>query len=196
MGRVVSQECEELSGLKPKAVEADFGKDDELLTVSVPDGPPLGLRGRLDRLDVGPGVVRITDYKHTANKSSLKDPVRQDALGVSAFQLPVYLAAAAKMLDSKEKTMIARIVPTRLTNEKTGQITYEPGDLFLADDQISRRRAAKEGQLNLYNAISAIWERITSGDFSPRPDKKNCGFCGFGGFCRARVGPTEGGEDG
>jgi RecB family exonuclease len=195
LGQVASRECEKLAGLRPVAVEADFGKDDAVLTVEVPDGPELALRGRMDRLDVGPGVLQVTDYKHSADKNALKKPVDQDSQGVSAFQIPVYLAAASKIYGAGQEKLIGRIVPTRLAGEAAQEIEYGPNDPFLAVDQLSRRRLAKNVEPNLFNAIAGLWQAMLTGDFVPRPEAADCSYCRYKGICRAQASPAQGAED-
>jgi hypothetical protein len=145
--------------------------------------------GRLDRRDgdATGSLVRVSDYKHTRNESSLRLPLRQADLGVTAFQIPLYLAGALAQAGNPLAEVQGRVVPTALVGKKVGSLVYAPGDGFLAADAPTRQARAQAGEPNLFNAISELWQRLLAGDLVPRPDKSACAHCDFAGLCRARA---------
>lgn len=198
--RVVERECQEMPPASPWAVEAGFGLDKDgpegvpVELLDSPEEPPLTLVGRLDRLDVGDGLVRVSDYKHTGNDGVLRTLTKKEEQGESVFQLPVYLLAARYLLGQKAAgaDSLARVVPTRLVAKNFKPLEYPPGHPFLADDPQTRRRLRDEGGLNLLNRIEELWQAITNGDFVPRPGKKQCERCDFADLCRTPAAPERG----
>jgi RecB family exonuclease len=184
--QVVKQEMEQMHGAAPWAVERDTASEDGGLCVKVDEGPPLSLKGRLDRLDQGEGRAVVTDYKHTSNWAGLKDATDKDLAGKTQFQLPVYMAAAQEMMGAGGMALSGRLVPTRLAASKPRQLDYEPGDGFFASDASVRQQMAAQGQPNLFNAIADLWGRLRSGMFMAQPDKKACQYCDFRFTCRAQ----------
>jgi ATP-dependent helicase/DNAse subunit B len=190
LGRVVEQEAAVLAGMRTAAVEADLGPQGQGLAVPLDSGEALTLIGRLDRLDLGDGVVQVTDYKHTSNDATLRDGAKPENLGKSAFQLPVYLASAlASQGAGAGAEARGRLISTLVPGAKPGEAVYEPGHGFLSPDPRVRSDLAARDEPNLFNAIAQIWQGLQGGDFIPRPEPKTCGYCGFVHFCRARFSP-------
>jgi RecB family exonuclease len=183
LGKVVEQELKDLGSCTPTEVEADFGQNSGLLEVPLTEGPALRLHGRLDRLDICSSQIRVTDYKHSRNLALLKHAVDEEAQGVTAFQLPVYLAAAKARL-GEGRELLARLTPTRLTSKPVGILAYADDDPFLAPLQRPGQYAPAD---NLFAAIAELWQRGLEGDFTPRPAKDICQYCELQGLCRAQV---------
>jgi ATP-dependent helicase/nuclease subunit B len=187
LAHVVAGEMETMAGALPWAVERDI---DQGLEITVDGGPPLGLKGRLDRLDQGPKKAVITDYKHTANEAGLREATDKDLAGVSQFQLPVYMAAALEMMDGQGKALTGRLVPTLLASSKAREISFKANHAFFASDPDIRQQLAEQNKPNLFNAIADLWQRLTAGDFVALPDKLACGYCDYRLACRAKA-PNE-----
>lgn len=190
LATVVAREMEAMGALRPAKVEAEFGgKDPEAPPLEVPldQGRPLHLIGRLDRLDHGPGALRVVDYKHAGRKDKITGPLKQDELGVSAFQMPVYLVAASELWGKAENALSARVVPTRKMEQEPEQRDFAQGDPLLSTDPAARRELAASGAPNLFNSIVALWGRLEGGQFLALPEQGPCDFCQMGGVCRARV---------
>jgi hypothetical protein len=181
--QVVASELEQLGECLPQAVEAEFGGESDPLRIPLDDGGSLSLRGRLDRLDACPGQLRITDYKHTKNSMLLRHAVDQDSLGITAFQLPIYLAAAKNTMGA-QKELVARLVPTKLTKRRAGVLQYNNDDVFLAPLESPGQYPP---DTNLFAAIADLWQQRKAGDFTPHPDKLTCEYCELQGLCRARL---------
>jgi ATP-dependent helicase/nuclease subunit B len=76
------------------ASEMRFGADDDV-SIALPDGRPIRLRGTIDRVDrTGDGCLVVTDHK-SGGKDKFKDlSVDDPTIGGTLFQLPSYAAAA------------------------------------------------------------------------------------------------------
>lgn len=209
LGQVVERECQDLAGLRPLAVETRLGREGQGLALEVDQGPPLLLSGCLDRLDQGPGLLRVTDYKHSQKTAALKaaafppPPRKGEEPGVTgevtAFQLPVYLAAAQREFATQGQALEGRILSTRLPGRAAWPTRrLEPADPFLASDPATRQTLAQAGQANLANAVQALWARLSGGDLAPRPSQEACQYCPYRLVCRARplAGPGEPGTEG
>ncbi|MGD9123592.1 MAG: PD-(D/E)XK nuclease family protein, partial [Desulfarculaceae bacterium] len=192
LSRVVSREMKDLAQTPVRAVEMEFGPEGAELRVLVKEGEPLVLQGRLDRLDLGQGMLRVTDYKHTTQDQNLRNLAKKEAQAKYAFQLPMYLAAARRMMADQAQPLsqlIGRLVPTALTHLKAFELELNPDDDLLAQDKEQRRRLAQDGRINLFNAVAGIWQRITKGDFTAQPEPGTCSYCQFSPLCRAQVSP-------
>ncbi len=195
LGQVVAAEMADMGELRPSRVEAEFGREDTGLEIAVAGGEPLSLHGRLDRLDAAPGRLRVVDYKHSGRATAAQEPLRRDDLAVSAFQVPVYLAAARRFWGSPDDALSARLVPTRRRERGPAILALEPDDPLLAEDPAQRRELAARGQANLFNAVAGLWERIGAGDFLATPENALCEYCSLAGVCRARLDPAASLED-
>lgn len=180
--QVVAREMAVMDGVLPWKVEEEIG---EGCVIPVDEGPPLSLKGRLDRLDQGPKMAVITDYKHTSNEAGLRDGADKEQAGVIQFQLPVYLAAALEMTGGDDRELSGRLVPTLLASSKARELNFAAGDTFFAKDPIVRKEMAERGEPNLINAIADLWRRLASGNFVALPDQKACEYCDFRLACRA-----------
>ncbi|MEW5914141.1 MAG: PD-(D/E)XK nuclease family protein [Thermodesulfobacteriota bacterium] len=192
---VVARELKAMTPLRPTRVEEELGGNDGGLAVPLPQGGELLLHGRLDRLDQGPGLLRVVDYKHASLKNAITGPLRAEDLGATAFQVPVYLAAARQFFGQAADSMQARVVPTRRTEFEPMAQDFAADDPFFASDAGQREQMLAAGQPNLFNGILALWQRLSSGDFVAQPSKDACAYCTLAGVCRSRVNPAAlGGE--
>lgn len=205
LGRVLENEWQDLGEMRPLAVEAPLGPPgQEGLTLEVNGGPPLLLLGRLDRLDRGPGRLRLTDYKHTRNEAVIRqglyppEPPKNAPTGdpplSGALQIPIYLAAAAENFLRDGEVLQGRLVNTRRFWQKPGYTRHlQPGDALFSRDLATRQGLDQAHEPNLYNHVRALWQALAGGDLAPRPSLDNCRYCPYGLACRAR--PVVGSED-
>jgi len=190
---VLLREEEALAGWQVVGLEREL--DQVGLDLIVDQGPPLSFSGRIDRLERRADAVRVTDYKHSRDQAKLRrgayppeKPPKSPEMEISAFQLPVYLAAAAQAEGWPEGGLQGRLVNTLLPGEKVVPTRVMlPGDAFLESDPARRAELAQAGEPNLRNAVVELWNRLAGGDFVARPEKEQCGFCPYGLVCRARV---------
>ncbi|MBI5367952.1 MAG: exodeoxyribonuclease V subunit gamma [Planctomycetes bacterium] len=91
---------------EPKVVPVEFelgfgfadGAGERPFLLRTPQVGAVRLRGKIDRIDVGDGLLRVVDYKYSRSPDKFKDATAADRLGRLAFQLPLYLRAAAELL--------------------------------------------------------------------------------------------------
>ena len=160
------------AGLRPVATEEPFGPDLEL-PAALPGERPVYFRGKLDRVDRGPGGTGVVDYK----SSKRRDRARAELL-VTDFQLPLYLLALRARGERPPfragwlslKTL--ELLP--LETDFTG-----PLDAFLATDAVGRE--ATSGP-NLATAVHGVLAEPRAGLFPVRP--RDCAFCPLGSVCR------------
>ncbi len=190
LARVVAREMTDMAGLRPSRVESDFGGEENGLEVPLPGQAPLVLHGILDRLDQRPGQLRVVDYKHSNSASAISGPLKEADLGVSGFQMPVYLAGAREFFGEPRDAMQARLVPTRRPEFKVRTRDWPGDDPFFGKDQGLRQDMAERGQANLYNGLVSLWQRLSQGQFLAQPSAEACGFCPLSGVCRSRENPA------
>lgn len=182
--QIVQREATHMEDSKPVAVEHSL---DPGVEVKVHDESSLWLSGRLDRLDQGPGLLRVSDYKHTKNMSGLRDAVNEDLVGVASFQAPIYLAGADQLFGQDNSTLVARFLSTLKPKQKVYEMEVKPGNDLLADDPQRRAQISATNGTNLFESISDIWQRLQKGDFVATPSKNACEWCPSSLVCRARV---------
>lgn len=171
-------------GARPRYIETDFGTPkapDELREVKLPAVLPgeedVYLQGRLDRVDVGAGVVGVLDYK-----SSLPKNVKETFLR-SEFQVAMYLLAVKALLP--ERTPQGAWLSVRSHELQTvDRALGKSGTVVdvLALDATTRATLAEERAPNLANAVHGLLGRLRKGDFGARPS--DCRYCDFAALCR------------
>jgi ATP-dependent helicase/DNAse subunit B len=137
------------------------------------------VRGRIDRIDLGDGHAGVIDYKTTVGK-----PLDlREALLTSDFQLPFYLLAVKQW--HPEHLVDAAWIGMQKRDVRTLSSVLEKGarvDELLAVDAPSRAIAAREGRLNVANAVHGLLGKLRAGDFSARPT--GCKYCELKAVCR------------
>lgn len=134
------------------------------------------LTGRMDRVDVGEGVVGVLDYKSSVQRTLSQDFLRRE------FQMAFYLKAVRELSPD--------VVPTGawlgLSRNELKSIHSVLGKSSVADllatDEFRRARAQREGLPNLANAVHALLGTLRRGDFGARP--LDCAFCELKPVCR------------
>jgi RecB family exonuclease len=183
MERLVEHEGEDFSGFVPRLFEHPFAG----LEVEAPDGPPVYLRGKIDRVDcAADGRVRVVDYKMAANRQKYRELLQQENLGTTSFQMPVYLLAAAKELEQATGLRFARFTALYWLLRKVEPLAVdfaaaEEGAFagFFATDPAERDRAGGDAFLDrLLTTVRAM----KGGDFQITP--RECEFCRFRSVCR------------
>jgi RecB family exonuclease len=171
------------SSVLPGAFEARFGKmmyglgdEDGSLSTDEPlqllaGGRPIRLLGRIDRVDWDEERTRfrVIDYK-TGKVNRKKSSFLERG---EALQLPIYLHAAARMLD----------VPP-----EAGDAQY-----FYATSRGDFKRhtidgpdiTAKRGQFE--QVLSTIAEGVDAGYFAPNPEHGHCQWCDYKDVCDTRI---------
>lgn len=146
-------------GVTPLAVEVAFGLvGAPPLTVSLPDGRTVRMRGVIDRIDQGPdGALLVTDYKtgRSAAYAGLAESEPVD--GGRRLQLPVYGLAARAAYGDRPVT-----VEYWFTSTKGG---WKPVGYPLTDAVLDRFR----------EVLAGIVDGIEAGVFVARPPERSTG---------------------
>jgi RecB family exonuclease len=158
----------------PRYVEWSFGTDegDEPIDLG-----GVSLRGRADRIDVGPEGIVIVDYKRS-RAASLAD-IRRDGL----VQLQLYAVAASKRLGLPVAGGLYRSLSS---GEDRGFMLGSVSGAFKARDVVD----ADELDSVLQEAIAAAREAVAgmrAGNIEPSPKKERCRYCAAAPFCPAAV---------
>jgi hypothetical protein len=163
----------------PARFETRFGP----LPVRAPDSDErIFLHGVIDRVDIGDGRAVVLDYKSGA-KARYASQIKSEALCDSAWQLPIYLAAARAAL-GPTVALSARFYSLR---DVSCTAPVEGGD-WVALDDLARRRAPKPGASSAPRPLGdALWElhrAMRGGDFSVAPREDACDRCRMEAACR------------
>jgi ATP-dependent helicase/nuclease subunit B len=174
----------------PAAFEHTFPE----MGVEDKEAGPFYLRGKIDRVDrarSGTGL-RVVDYKLSGDARKYGELLKKEALGVTSFQMPVYLLAAAEeaiLPGAGPEHLVARywLLKKGAWKEKDFASTEkdfastEKEDFtgFFATSAEERERC---GDDNFLNRLAATVGAIRHGEFQITP--RGCGFCDFGGVCR------------
>ena len=191
-------EYQSLAGLLPHAVEKEFGKKDnefKLELLSQP-GRTLYLNGRVDRIDLGAGQIRITDYKHSTNKANLSKMAKPELFGRSAFQLPIYLAAARNLLggDYAGQHLTARILPTILLSMRPPGAEMERMTFFSPKQLKSGPKPCKAAKSICSTPSKPCGPAFCRATSAPTPRRKIAGIAISGGFAGPSRRPARRGQ--
>src|SRR5262249_8882326 len=111
--------------------------------------------------DVGEGRAVVLDYK-TGALRSYNDQIKDDALCVTGWQLPIYAAAA-------QKELAIPSVEARFYSLREAQ----PSPAVQPPPDFAER-------------LSALHAAMRGGDFAVRPREDACERCGMEAACRVR----------
>jgi ATP-dependent helicase/DNAse subunit B len=169
LARWLELEAQEGDGLVPRLLEHRFGGDSGRPSLRFGEGADaVAVQGRIDRVDADGRRLLVIDYKNarvSADRRALLDPA---TFGVTSFQIPIYLVAAARDLPGREELGATlallrdgkRLEPFRTSGaESTGPL----GD-------------------SLGAAVVGTVARIRSGRFPIV--SRDCERCDFGAVCR------------
>ena len=163
------------NGVVPVAVEMPFGMDGaEPLTIVLPSGRELRFRGKIDRVDAGPGGHVVLDYKTGKGKKYKDlegdgDPV----LAGTTLQLGLYAEAARAGLGADDVEAYYWMATEEGRFAKRGYPwTAERRTRFL-------------------EVLETIVDGVEAGTFPGQPGEynsffrshANCGFCAFDPLC-------------
>ncbi|MDP8224177.1 MAG: PD-(D/E)XK nuclease family protein [Candidatus Lernaella stagnicola] len=143
------------------------------LVLKLPDGAPLRLKGRLDRLDErDDGVERIVDFKTGRPSGKIRSKkLAPDNLNAGAtLQVPLYAAARAT---TREADVDCEAAYWFLKNAK-GEI--QPEVVSFSAEQLVKWRDV------LPRILVQLIADVRAGKFVPRPDvaaKADNGYCGY-----------------
>jgi ATP-dependent helicase/DNAse subunit B len=135
--------------------------------------PELSIRGRIDRLDLGPGQEAIViDYKYSA-AAKIRERIDGDPI-----QGGLYLSAAARVFHLNPVGMFYCGLRQSVTWE--GWHTHVPG-LNIGESRTSLQELIDTAEQKTIE----VYESIASGNKEVRPaDKRKCQYCDYNAICR------------
>ncbi len=183
LGKMVEMEGADESGLVPRLFEHSFSDMD----IADLDGSSVKLKGKIDRADVdGNQRLRVVDYKMAGDLRKYREMLKKENLGVTSFQMPVYLLAACRELEQTTGAgierysalywLLARLEPLEL------DFSSAKGEDFTGFFSTEPEERQKLGDGNFLNRLCAMVRAMKGGDFRISP--KECGFCRFRSVCR------------
>jgi hypothetical protein len=177
LDRAVRAEAEGPRDVTPVLLEHAFGgrSGRPPLTLSA-GGAVVRVRGRIDRVDAGPSRLLVIDYKNSKG-STLREKLDPEAFGESAFQIPLYLAAAARDLPGRGRLEATYALLRKA--ERLEAVALGPSDPALA----LHADGAGEGEGRpLAAAVVAAVSAIRRGELPIA--SRTCTGCPFGAVCR------------
>jgi hypothetical protein len=140
--------------------------------------PELSIRGRIDRLDLGPNNQAIViDYKYSA-AAKIRERMEGDPI-----QGGLYLSAASRVFNLHPVGMFYCGLRQSVTWE--GWHTHIPG-LTIGEARLTLQELIDAAE---QKAIE-VFESIASGNIAVRPaDKAKCRYCGYREICRVESMP-------
>jgi RecB family exonuclease len=174
-------EAADTSGLTPGAFEVRFGPSygglgdedktlsrDEPIELSI-DGRPIRVQGRIDRIDWdGEGTrFRVIDYK--------TGKFRQRGVldGGKALQLPIYLLAAAELLN----------LPREAGESQYFHCTSGGG----YRRHVIAGTALRDASDDFDRVLTTIADGVDGGYFAPNPETERCRYCDYRTVCDKKI---------
>lgn len=135
--------------------------------------PELSIRGRIDRLDIGPGNQAIViDYKYSA-AAKIRERIEGDPV-----QGGLYLSAAERFFNLQPAGMF--YCGLRQSVSWDGWHIKIPG-LKLGEERTNLRELIDTAE----RIAIEVFESIASGNIEVRPaDRNKCRYCDFNAICR------------
>lgn len=182
--RFVAAEARNVDGLAPALLEHRFGGSSGRPPLALESGGErVLLQGRIDRVDASPGRLLVIDYKSSGDVRRHEAQLAPGALGVTAFQLPVYLLAAARELPGRTSHAATYLLLRR--PERLAPVEIDPRD---------PRAGAGDGDPGrpLAAAVVETVGRVRAGRFPVA--STDCRGCPFGAVCRFEGAAAPGAE--
>jgi hypothetical protein len=168
--RWVGAEARDADGLVPRLLEHRFGGDSGRPPLHFGAGEgEVAVQGRIDRVDADGRRLRVVDYKNSRDSKERRALLAPESFGVTSFQLPVYLAAAARELPGREE-LGATLALLR--------------DAERLDPFVAPAAELLEGPLAAQLAAGVVGtvERAKGGRFPIV--SRSCEHCDYGAVCR------------
>jgi len=171
---LVERDAVFLPGYAPEQVEWEFGGASGLSAVEIGG---VCLKGRADRIDVGPEGLVIVDYKRT-NSASLKR-IERDGL----VQLQLYAVAASRVLGIPVAGGLYRSLKD---GSDRGFVLRGVSGSFKPADVVERDRLDALLESATERAVSVAGD-MRAGRIEPTPSTDACRYCTASGFCGKAV---------
>ncbi|HZW38367.1 MAG TPA: PD-(D/E)XK nuclease family protein [Ignavibacteriaceae bacterium] len=174
--KFLENEKENSNSFTPAYLEAAFGNfyDKEKTFIKEFEVDGVKLRGKIDRIDVSnnENKFKVIDYKLSGKK-----PTKDDLKDGLSLQLPLYLNAAKKILEEKDKEGYDESLAAIYS------LKYKEGQL--------QENIIKEAPNNIGNTLEHIKKyvnNISEGKFPlsrlQKKEEKVCRFCEYTAICR------------
>jgi ATP-dependent helicase/DNAse subunit B len=159
------------------------------LEVSMGDGEPVVIQGRIDGVERSGAALRVVEFK-SGRGDGFRKRLQEGALDTQ-FQMVVYAAALerarrAGALDGDPAAVDGIYVGFRdLTEHGLRDALTRPrkrGPVFDIDDLVGR---GSEGEGPLGEAVRRVILPLRAGHFEPRP--RDCDFCQYRSLCRVET---------
>ena len=175
IARVVQAEARDHDGLAPALLEHRFGgRSAKPPLVVHADGDTVRLQGRIDRVDASGERLLVIDYKNARDAKAYAELLEPDAMGVTSFQVPAYLLAAARDLPGRASLEAAYALLRKAV--RTEPFATEPGDPLLALEPPPQARAGDGGAAGMSDGprgfamgVVDVVRRIRAGEFPIAP---------------------------
>jgi len=179
--RVLAAEARSADGLAPRLLEHRFGGASGRPPLVLRDGDEeVRLRGRIDRVDADGERLLVIDYKNGRDPRAAAAQLSEEALGVTSFQAPAYVMAAARELPGRRE-LAASFLLLRPA-ERTRPAVFGAGDGFLVAEPVRRAEDRAAGGSSFADAVVALVRKARGGEFPIA--SRDCSRCGFGAVCR------------
>jgi RecB family exonuclease len=168
--RWVEAEARDADGLVPRLLEHRFGGDSGRPPLRFGAGVgEVRVQGRIDRVDADGRRLRVLDYKNSRDGKDRRAALDPAAFGVTSFQLPIYVAAAARELPGREE--LGATLALLREGERLEPFVATAAEL--ADGPLA-------GQLEA--GVTGTVARARAGRFPVV--SRSCEHCDFGAVCR------------
>jgi ATP-dependent helicase/DNAse subunit B len=181
--RWIEAEARDADGLVPRLFEHRFGGGSGRPPLRfAAAGAEVAVQGRIDRVDADGRRLRVLDYKNARKESKWRALLDPETFGETSFQIPVYLAAAARELPGRER--IGATIGLLRDGERLAPFEAEARQLLAGP--LGERFAA---------AVVEAVERVRAGRFPIV--SRDCDRCDYGAVCRFQgAAQVEEGADG
>ncbi|WP_243338819.1 PD-(D/E)XK nuclease family protein, partial [Anaeromyxobacter soli] len=188
LARVVLAEARDHDGLVPALLEHRFGGRSERPPLEVRAGAEtVLLQGRIDRVDASGDRLLVVDYKNARHATAYAELLDPEAMGVTSFQVPAYLAAAARDLPGREHLEAAYALLRKAA--RTEPFATDAADPVLSlsapegAERAGTEGAGGAGPRGFAAGVVEVVRRIRAGEFPIAP--RTCEGCPYGAVCRA-----------
>lgn len=169
---IVADDATFLPGFKPAAHELAFGDDDAPFTFA-----GVRVRGRIDRVDEGPGGLLVIDYK---SSNTIKGAGSFETYGL--LQPVVYAAAASALLGKPAVGGVYRSMGSLAVRGYYREGLVDLGARGTGTDALD----ADAFEAVVASAVARIGEivaRMRAGDVSSTPSNDACAYCPMKPVC-------------
>ncbi len=191
-----------LEGYEPVALEQKFDFKERCRGDVVPEEPlsistANGVRyfgGSPDRIDIcrKDSVVRVVDYKRSASDAKYRDMLKAGSLGVTSFQMPIYMLLAGRFVRDKK---LLSSVSTRVGAYGLLKRGKDPKNKYMITTESIRKGKVDEAAFlgdgegsEFFDRAREMIGQIESGRFTITP--KDCEFCNMYALCRIADSPS------